>query len=52
MKKGNVVDLCAYRKRCREKNGEASPTVSKELQLAIKRLIQRMRKRGPLRRTK
>lgn len=51
MKKGNVVDLRAYRKDDKPHQSAAKP-VSKELQKAIKRLIQRMRKHGPMRRVK
>lgn len=52
MKKGNVIELRAYRKRDKEDNPPAKPGVSKELKSAIKRLIQRMRKQGPMRRIK
>lgn len=53
MNKGNVVDLRTYRKqRTEDIPTPAKPGASKELQLAIKRLIQRMRKQGPLRKIK
>ena len=52
MKKGNIIDLRAYRKRAEASRTSTKPTVSKELQYVIKRLIQRMRKGGPARRTK
>jgi hypothetical protein len=49
MKKGNIVDLRAYRKRDKQ-DEPTKATVSKELQHAIKRLIQRLRKQGPMKR--
>ena len=52
MKKGNVVDLAAYRKRDKKKTSPDTAGVSKELKSAIKRLIQRMRKQGPMRKIK
>jgi hypothetical protein len=52
MKKGNIIDLRAYRKRVKESTTRVKPGVSKELQQAIKQLIQRMRKGGPMRRSK
>jgi hypothetical protein len=52
MKKGNVVDLDAYRKRGQDDNNNAKLGISKELQLAIKRLILRMRKPKPMRKTR
>ncbi len=51
MKKGNVVELRAYRKRDKDDISSVKHGVSKELQLAIRRLIQRMRK-GPIRKIK
>lgn len=62
MKKNNIVELRAYREESAEKtpvptpetvrDDNLQPAISKELQLAIKRLIQRMRKRGPIRKAK
>lgn len=49
MKKGNIIDLRTYRKRRQEDKPTNKGAISKELQLALKRLIQRMRKPGPMR---
>ncbi len=59
MKKGNVIELHSYRQGLTEKTLDPAPEaarddkpVSKELQLAINQLIQRLRKHGPMRKQK
>jgi len=50
MKKENIVDLRTYREKRDPRKADQNKAISKELELAIKLLIYRLRKQeGPLR---
>lgn len=47
MKKENIIDLAAYRDHHRKKKKQAQNSISNELEIAIKNLIEQLRELGP-----
>lgn len=48
MNKENIIDLTTYRQLQEKKKTDQHRTISKDLELAIKHLIQQLRELGPI----